>query len=144
MIDFWDMIPCRFVEVGRRFSLIMEAIRTSKTSVYFFETTRRHIPKGCHILILRQYFKIQSLSFHVVPNSSSTPSSHNMTRILHSAKSGEGDEAFKMAALQEVFPKTLCVSIYSAPSKGNHDKEWILFNTFCNLLWYRHQHFCIW
>jgi hypothetical protein len=49
-----------------------------------------------------------------------------MTRVLHSAKNGEGDKAFKMAALQEVLPITLCVIIYSAPSKGNHDKEWNL------------------
>jgi hypothetical protein len=29
-------------------TLIMEAVRTSKTSVYFYESTRRHIPQGCH------------------------------------------------------------------------------------------------
>jgi hypothetical protein len=28
-------------------ALMMDAVRTSDTSVYFYETTRRHIPEGC-------------------------------------------------------------------------------------------------
>jgi hypothetical protein len=28
---------------------MMEAVRTSETAVYFCDTTRRHIPEGCHL-----------------------------------------------------------------------------------------------
>jgi hypothetical protein len=31
-------------------ALMMEAVRTSETSVYFYETTLHHIPAGCHLL----------------------------------------------------------------------------------------------
>jgi hypothetical protein len=31
--------------------LMMEAARSSETSIYFFETTWRHIPEGCHLHI---------------------------------------------------------------------------------------------
>jgi hypothetical protein len=37
MTAFWDI------------SLIMEAVRTSETSVYFNETTWRYIPEGCYL-----------------------------------------------------------------------------------------------
>jgi hypothetical protein len=40
MTAFWDIAPCNLVEVA----LIMEAVRTTETSVYFNETTRRYIP----------------------------------------------------------------------------------------------------
>jgi hypothetical protein len=30
-------------------ALMMEAVRTSGTSVYFHETTRRYIPESCHL-----------------------------------------------------------------------------------------------
>jgi hypothetical protein len=30
-------------------SLMMEAVRTSETSIYFYQTTRCHIPEGCHL-----------------------------------------------------------------------------------------------
>jgi hypothetical protein len=30
-------------------ALMMEAVHTSETSVYFNETTRRYIPEGCHL-----------------------------------------------------------------------------------------------
>jgi hypothetical protein len=29
-------------------TLLMEAVRTSETSVYFHETTRHYIPESCH------------------------------------------------------------------------------------------------
>jgi hypothetical protein len=32
-------------------ALMMEAVRTSETSLYFNETIRRYIPEGCHFLI---------------------------------------------------------------------------------------------
>jgi hypothetical protein len=48
MIDFWDVAPRRLSEVDKRFALMMESVHTSETSVYF-ETTRRYIPKSCHL-----------------------------------------------------------------------------------------------
>jgi hypothetical protein len=45
-------------------TLIMEAVRTSETSVYFNETTRRYNPEGCH---LHQIARL-CLNFYV-PNS---------------------------------------------------------------------------
>jgi hypothetical protein len=45
---FWDVAPCRNVEVDRRFewiaALMMEAVRTPETSDHFNVTTRRYIP----------------------------------------------------------------------------------------------------
>jgi hypothetical protein len=65
MTTFWDIVTCSLVEVVWRFrgtyclhhqvdsvsfiALMMEAVRISKTSVYFNETTQRHIPEGCHL-----------------------------------------------------------------------------------------------
>jgi hypothetical protein len=52
MTAFCDMALCSLV-VRRRFAedcliaLMMEAVRTSETSVYFYETTRRHTLEGC-------------------------------------------------------------------------------------------------
>jgi hypothetical protein len=34
--------------------MIMEAVRTSETSMYFYQTTRRYIPEGCHLHIRRR------------------------------------------------------------------------------------------
>jgi hypothetical protein len=36
------------------FALMTEAVRTSETSVYFNEATRRCIPEGCHHQIHRR------------------------------------------------------------------------------------------
>jgi hypothetical protein len=33
----------------------MEAVRISETSVYFCETTRRHIPEGCYLYTVDYY-----------------------------------------------------------------------------------------
>jgi hypothetical protein len=62
MAAFWDIVPCSLVEVDLRFrganclcqgdhhkALLMTTVRTSKTSVYFKETTRRYIPEACHL-----------------------------------------------------------------------------------------------
>jgi hypothetical protein len=56
MAAFCDIAPCSLVEVERRFrdsyclhhhgSLMMEAVSTSETSVYFYETAQRYIPEG--------------------------------------------------------------------------------------------------
>jgi ABC-type transporter Mla MlaB component len=51
MTAFWNMAPCSLIEVNdvsevrtASFALMIEVIRTSETQVYFYETTRRHIP----------------------------------------------------------------------------------------------------
>jgi hypothetical protein len=52
MRAFCDIAPYNLAEVDRRFrglhhqDLIMEAVRTSQTTVYFEETKRPHIPEG--------------------------------------------------------------------------------------------------
>jgi hypothetical protein len=57
MTVFWGIGPCSVVEVGQhfrgtywRFALMMEAVSTVEMSVSFYETTRRSIPGGCHLL----------------------------------------------------------------------------------------------
>jgi hypothetical protein len=64
MTAFWNIVQCSLIEVNGRFRrshclhplsnewyivLIMEAVCSSETSVYFKETTRRYIPEGCHL-----------------------------------------------------------------------------------------------
>jgi hypothetical protein len=34
---------------GLIIALMMEAVSTSETSVYFYETTKRNIPEDCHL-----------------------------------------------------------------------------------------------
>jgi hypothetical protein len=56
------MTLCSFVEVTAAIirtiimiiDLMMEAIRISETSVYFYETKRRHVPDGCHVQVRRR------------------------------------------------------------------------------------------
>jgi hypothetical protein len=50
---FWDVAPCS-LEVDRRFTsaMMMEAVRTSETSVYSNETTWRYIPEGCNLHVV--------------------------------------------------------------------------------------------
>jgi hypothetical protein len=43
MIAFWDVSPWSLVK------LTVATVRTSETSVYFNESTRRYIPEGCHL-----------------------------------------------------------------------------------------------
>jgi hypothetical protein len=43
-------------------ALIMEAVRTSETSVYFKETTWRYIPESCHLHTSRRE-NLQSHTF---------------------------------------------------------------------------------
>jgi hypothetical protein len=55
--DIWDVAPCSHVEVDQRFRsafylhhkgdefIMMEAVRTSETSVHFNVTTQCHIPE---------------------------------------------------------------------------------------------------
>jgi hypothetical protein len=51
MIALWDIASCSLVEVDRHFrrALMMEAVRTSETSVYFNKTTWCYIPEVCHL-----------------------------------------------------------------------------------------------
>jgi hypothetical protein len=63
MTAFWDTAPCSLVEVDRRFrrayclehqvdeciTLITEAVRTSKMSVYFKDNTKRCISESWHL-----------------------------------------------------------------------------------------------
>jgi hypothetical protein len=64
---FWDVAPCSLVGVDRRFRgshclhhqddesiVTMEAVRTSETSLYSNETTRRYIPEGSNFHISRR------------------------------------------------------------------------------------------
>jgi hypothetical protein len=58
MMIFWDMAPCSLVELDQRFRGAYclhyqgddgGSTRPSETSVYFYETTLRHVPKGCNL-----------------------------------------------------------------------------------------------
>jgi hypothetical protein len=40
---FWDAMPCAMI------SPMMKAVRTSETSVNFYETILRIVPEGCHL-----------------------------------------------------------------------------------------------
>jgi hypothetical protein len=76
---FWDIALCILVKFGRHFrglycfiivALIMEAVRTFETSVKFYESTRRNIPRGCHIytrlrenLNVTKYFAVSRNKF---------------------------------------------------------------------------------
>jgi hypothetical protein len=54
MAVFWVMAPCSLVEVYRFIALMMEAARTSETSVNFYQTTWRHNPEDSHLRIHRR------------------------------------------------------------------------------------------
>jgi cell division protein FtsL len=50
MTAFWDIALYSLVKAERRLiALMMEAVRTSETSVYFKHTTRRYISEGYHL-----------------------------------------------------------------------------------------------
>jgi hypothetical protein len=61
MTVFWEVAPCSLVEIYWRFkgayclhhqggeSVMMEAASTSETSINFYRTTRRNIPKVSHL-----------------------------------------------------------------------------------------------
>jgi hypothetical protein len=46
MTVFWDIALI---------ALMMEAVSTSETSVYFYGIIRRYIPEDCHLQIVRVY-----------------------------------------------------------------------------------------
>jgi hypothetical protein len=74
MTAFWEIALCNHVEVDRPFrdayclhhhgTLIMEAVNTSETSVYFNETTRCYILESCHLHISSR----ENMKFHSVVN----------------------------------------------------------------------------
>jgi hypothetical protein len=62
---FWVVAPCSLVEVYHRFALMMDAARTSETTVNFYQTTRRYNPEDSHLRTsnLRSPLKAQKLRF---------------------------------------------------------------------------------
>jgi hypothetical protein len=65
MTAFWDLAPCSLAEVSIiiraiNIALMMVAVSTSKTSVNFYQTTRRKIPEDSH-LHTRILLKLQDL-----------------------------------------------------------------------------------
>jgi hypothetical protein len=56
MRNLWDIAPCSLVGVDLRFRcayclvrVVLEAVRTSETSVYSNETTRRNVPESSYL-----------------------------------------------------------------------------------------------
>jgi hypothetical protein len=49
MTVFWVVALCSLVEVETLIALMMEAASTSETSVNFYQTTRRNIPKDSNL-----------------------------------------------------------------------------------------------
>jgi hypothetical protein len=72
-------VSCILVEVDRRFrgayyeALIIEAVRTSETSVCFNKTTLRYIPEGCR-LHTRRRENLKSQSLYAVCLAKTRPS----------------------------------------------------------------------
>jgi hypothetical protein len=59
---FWDVAPCSPVKVDRRFiALMMEAVRTSETSVNFNVTTLHYIPEDSKLHNCNTFFCIKEL-----------------------------------------------------------------------------------
>jgi hypothetical protein len=46
----WDIAPYNLAQVD----LMMETVRTSVSSVNFYQTTWRNIPEGCHLQTRRR------------------------------------------------------------------------------------------
>jgi hypothetical protein len=54
MIAFWDVAPCGLVKV-----------RSSATSIFFYETTRHHILEGCRLhTCRREALKVSKVKVH--------------------------------------------------------------------------------
>jgi hypothetical protein len=50
--------------------MMMEAVRTSETSVHFYDTAMRYIPEGCHLHTrLSENLKSHNLIFFHAPTS---------------------------------------------------------------------------
>jgi hypothetical protein len=61
MTAFWDMPQCSLVEAD---VLMMEAVSTYETVVYFCETTQHHIPESCHLHRRSEKLKSHQQAFH--------------------------------------------------------------------------------
>jgi hypothetical protein len=62
MTTFWDIALCNLAEVDRLFiALMMEAVYTSETSVYFKKTTQHYIPEGCGL----HTYCCENLKYHI-------------------------------------------------------------------------------
>jgi hypothetical protein len=48
-LKYTDVSNMHTASINRAIVLVMEAVCTSETTVYFNETTLRYIPEGCHI-----------------------------------------------------------------------------------------------
>jgi hypothetical protein len=63
----WDILPCSQIDVDRRFrrALMMEAARTSETSVDIDFTTRQYIPGDSELqYLLSPYLKENTVLYH--------------------------------------------------------------------------------
>jgi hypothetical protein len=63
MTAFRDIAACSLVEVDHVSEVcttsiirVMEAVRISKTLVYFIEPTRHYIPESCHLQLLKVFY----------------------------------------------------------------------------------------
>jgi hypothetical protein len=77
MPAFWDVEPCSLEESANVSKVLtvsivramMEAVNTSETSAYFYQATRRNIPKDNHLhtcnrMNLKSYQKISDAQSH--------------------------------------------------------------------------------
>jgi hypothetical protein len=83
MTAFWDVALCSLIEVDQvsemhtasiiramMINLMMEAVCTSETSVYFYKTTQHCIPEGCHLHIHRHdNLNSHSCKMYIISNS---------------------------------------------------------------------------
>jgi hypothetical protein len=72
----------RLLEYNAITTMMIVAVRTSETTVYWNETTRGYVPEGCHCLTRhRENLKshIQLVHLHRVPQLFSTPGTANFT-----------------------------------------------------------------
>jgi hypothetical protein len=80
MTVFWNVGPCSLVDTDRRIrgaycltysliALMLEAVRTSGTSVSFYQTTRPNIPDDSHLHTRRR----ENLKSHIVGSCFKTP-----------------------------------------------------------------------
>jgi hypothetical protein len=56
---FWHMAPCSLINCT---TLMMEAVCTSEMSVYFYDTTWHHVPKGCHLNVAFVHLHVLSVA----------------------------------------------------------------------------------
>jgi hypothetical protein len=67
MRAFWGIALCNLVGVDRRFTLMMEAVRTSERSVYPKYTTRNYILEGFHLQCLLSFWQFRFSTLELLP-----------------------------------------------------------------------------